>query len=56
MFSKGYKIFGTIELGNDTLDVIYKRTPQADLLKFSQVKQNGWPSNFDSSSNIKRSD
>jgi FkbM family methyltransferase len=54
MFSKGYKLFAALDLGQDTIDVIYKRTHEADLLKYSSVLKDGWPSNFDPKSNIKK--
>lgn len=46
LLSKGYKIIHTVDLGLDTLDVIYFRTPQADLLNFNKLLQDGWPASF----------
>jgi hypothetical protein len=46
LLSKGYKIIHTVDLGHDTLDVLYFRTPQADTLNFRKLLAEGWPKEF----------
>jgi hypothetical protein len=46
LFSKGYKIVNTMDLGQDTWDVLYYRTPKADLAHYDRLLKEGWPSWF----------